>query len=1235
MDQTYFMQWNVQGLRTSKEDILYLIDTYNPLILALQETQCNDNYMISFSGYHCISKQGHWNRRQHGGVALYIDNSCPFEQIQVPGDQQIVAARICIDGYRMITIVSVYAPGRTPFNINNFTDTIRNLPSPVVIMGDLNAHHPRWFNDRTDRRGRELEEMISQLQLHIVNEDAPTYETDTTTIDVTLSSANIAGDLDWMRLVSVMDSDHYPILIRLNTIRHNDNRFAENYNFKKGRWEDYQNDHMWNFDMEEIDSPCNLLEKFYHCYEQLRDKWVPKSWRGRFFPKPWWNSECQSAFRERERLYRIFKRTQLDADKVRWKRARASAKLVFTREKKRSWQNYVSLLNPGTPSSRVWDMVRRIRGRPPRRIPIIKIQNNVFSSISDIVNKLAETFQQVSSDDNYSQSFIRHKRQEESYPLHFQSDNTEEYNAVFSIHELQRAIDSSKNTAPGPDNVSNTMIRHMPEAAKEVLLRLYNSLWTSGYFPAQWRKSTIVPIPKPGKDHTNPNNHRPISLTSCLCKTYEKMINRRLVEYLENNKMLARIQCGFRRYRATIDHLVRFDTYVRKALAGKLCIMAVFFDLEKAYDMTWRYGTMRDLHTLGLRGRLPLYIQEFLRDRTFRVRIDNVYSDECTPQAGIPQGSTLSVTLFAIKINNLASVIPEEVFASMFVDDALIAYSDHNTDLVEAKMQRTINRMSEWADKNGFRFSSSKTKCMLFYEGSEPVRKPMLHLGDAEIELVKSKKFLGLDWDHKLAWDVHIKKLKARCMKDLSLLRSVSSEKWGAEQHVLMRLYRSIIRPKIDYGSIVYGSALPTVLGHLDVVVQEAMRISFGAFRSTHTGSLYVIANEPPLRLRRQDLLLRYYYKLKCHITNPAYNQVVNRNLETYFQSRNCYKPVIMRLRSSITELNVPTQPIMPYKTPDIFSWTMHNPIVDDALVPLRSSDTPGEIVRGLHQDHMQQYHNTKVIYTDGSKSATGVGSAAYMDERHFASTSLPTDASIQTAELYAIQLALRMVEEDSFTDFTICSDSLSSLQTFRNPKGTNILIEKLFRKIHELNNRNKQVVLTWVPSHVGIEGNERADQLAKEAATREATFTPIPYTDFYNTIRQRVYSRWKELWRENPHGRHLYQVRSEPGPWLESLSGLSRRECVILNRIRLGHTRLTHGYLFENGIPTRCPLCGAVLTVPHLIVECPELGELRDSILRPGLRNEGISCAVLLRDRGPKRKVLTFLQQLGVSDSI
>ena len=121
-----------------------------------------------------------------------------------------------------------------------------------------------------------------------------------------------------------------------------------------------------------------------------------------------------------------------------------------------------------------------------------------------------------------------------------------------------------------------------------------------GKFPEDWHKAVIIPIPKLGKDKTEATNYRPIALTSCICKTMERMINDRLIWFLESNNLISGNQAGFRKNYSTNDHLVRLESFIRDAFIKKEHCVAIFFDLEKAYDTTWKYGIMKDLHDIGL-----------------------------------------------------------------------------------------------------------------------------------------------------------------------------------------------------------------------------------------------------------------------------------------------------------------------------------------------------------------------------------------------------------------------------------------------------------------------------------------------------------------------------------------------------------------------------------------------------------------------------------------------------------
>ena len=147
------------------------------------------------------------------------------------------------------------------------------------------------------------------------------------------------------------------------------------------------------------------------------------------------------------------------------------------------------------------------------------------------------------------------------------------------------------------------------------------------------------------------------------------MVNARLNYCLENSDMLAKEQCGFRKGRSTTDHLVRFETFIREAFAQEKHVVAVFFDLEKAYDTTWKRGILNNLHEMGFRGRLANFIEGFLENRTFKVKAGSTYSDSHVQDLGVPQGSILSPALFSIQINKIVKAAKLSDECSLFVDD--------------------------------------------------------------------------------------------------------------------------------------------------------------------------------------------------------------------------------------------------------------------------------------------------------------------------------------------------------------------------------------------------------------------------------------------------------------------------------------------------------------------------------------------------------------------------------------
>ena len=164
---------------------------------------------------------------------------------------------------------------------------------------------------------------------------------------------------------------------------------------------------------------------------------------------------------------------------------------------------------------------------------------------------------------------------------------------------------------------------------------------------------------------------------------------------------------------------------------------------------------------------------------------------------------------------------------------------------------------------------------------------PVLNLDNDPIQFVKEAKFLGLVWDTKLTFEPHIKYLKARCQKSLNILKVLSRTEWGADRTTLLKLYCSLVRSKLDYGWIVYGSAFKTALAELDLVHNQGLRLRLGAFCSSPVESLCVEAHEPPLEIRREKLDLQNTIKLKANSGNPAYDVVFNPKYQDLYRNKN------------------------------------------------------------------------------------------------------------------------------------------------------------------------------------------------------------------------------------------------------------------------------------------------------------------------------------------------------------
>ena len=150
-------------------------------------------------------------------------------------------------------------------------------------------------------------------------------------------------------------------------------------------------------------------------------------------------------------------------------------------------------------------------------------------------------------------------------------------------------------------------------------------------------------------------------------------------------------------------------------------------------------------------------------------------------------------------------------------------------------------------------FKKIKTQRVHFCQIRRMHTDPKLHIYGTQIPVVKEAMFLGLIFHHKLSFIPHIKALKAKCLKALDILKVLSHSDWGGDRTILLNLYRTLIRSKLDYGSIVYRSVRKSYLKSVDTI-HQGLRLALGAFRTSPVESLYAEANEPSLYIRGEKL---------------------------------------------------------------------------------------------------------------------------------------------------------------------------------------------------------------------------------------------------------------------------------------------------------------------------------------------------------------------------------------------
>lgn len=853
------ISWNVNSIFSKYPFVQLLIKDFTPSVFCLQETKLQPSNTFFLKNYSIYRHDNISPGNAKGGVLIAVSKNFYSEQITLHSPFQCVAARVWFD--IPITICSIYLHHQDTVTTNLMQNLIAQLPSPFIITGDFNAHNGLWGSTYTNTRGAALETLLLSSNLALLNNGQNTrfdiYSGQYSAIDLTICSRSIVHKIGWSVLANSYTSDHFSQYIEISTNLH-PSIFSPSWKYQEADWDTFAE--LVDFSGVESCSTATEMASFIEnsilsAAAETIPLTSPSTGKYRV---PWWDQDCTVAIKMKRKSWRTYNRHPTITNLTNFKIARARARQIIYQAKRTHWRTFISGIHSTTPPTVLWKRIRSISNKRCFE-PIPALRNDrgeMINTTEDIAKIFADFFR--------ASTHIDSDITEEDLSPPNDYENTS-INQDIQLAEVQEAVKKLRNTAAGPDRIHSSMLKHLHYHHLVYLTNFFNHIWKHHDFPSQWKVAHIIPLYKSGKDRTSPTSYRPISLTNVLCKLFEKIVVKRLHLFLSEHRKLDRFQSGFRPKKSTTDSLIHLSQEIQTGFIHKQYTVSVFFDIEKAFDRIHSASVLQALLELGIEGNIFHFIQNFLRDRIFQVRIGQTLSQPTKQTTGTPQGSVLSPLLFILAVNDIQKCINYPVRHLLYADDLVLFARGNSLPDLQTQLQGTINKLASWGHRHGLSFAPTKTKVVNFTRKrhTPPL---LLTLNGERLKEDTNAKFLGLIFDRTLNWQLHIQTLRQKCSQRLNLLKTLNGTAWGADKKCLLRLYGSHIRSILDYGSIVYSSASHSTLKKLDTIQNQALRIASGAFRTSPIASILAETNIIPLTQRRDLHVLSYYGKV---LTEP------------------------------------------------------------------------------------------------------------------------------------------------------------------------------------------------------------------------------------------------------------------------------------------------------------------------------------------------------------------------------
>ena len=728
-------------------------------------------------------------------------------------------------------------------------------------MGDFNLPHIDWETSTFKNGG--YYPVISKLMIDIMNDynleqivKEPTRGENILDLCFTTHPASVQS-------VQVTHgiSDHDLVIIEA-ILKPKINRPPKRkiYLYKKANYEGINKD-MIEFNkslsLDRVDSSSidELYTSFKETLHSSVDCNIPSKQSSSHLSYPWVDRSIKRDIKRKQRLYNKAKKSGLPSHRADFKKLRRNVDRRIRKAFKTYLRDVVGASLKSDNPKPFWSFIKA-KKQEVSGVPPLKVLGNTLTSAKDKAEVLNQYFCSV------------YTHEDPNIPDLGPSNTPDIDDITITEEGIKKLLESlNPNKAPGPDDISGMVLKNCSGSIAPILKKLFQKSISTGTLPMEWLKANITPIYKKD-DRTQPNNYRPVSLTSVICKLLEHIIHGHIMKHFEKHNILADQQHGFRKGRSCETQLSALVDDIQKILDNRSQVDLIITDFRKAFDVVPHQRLLAKLHHVGIRNSIYSWLTNFLTKRQQKVVLEGESSEEARVRSGVPQGTVLGPLLFLVYINDLPTNLTSSV--RLFADDCMLYREIHNTE-DSALLQEDVNTLCTWESRWQMGFNVSKCHIMTVTHKTKPLQHDYT-MGEKVLGRVTHHPYLGVEISSDMSWNTHINQTVKKANKQLGLIRR---NLYSCDKSTKSVAYHTLVRPILEYCHAVWDPHQQTNKDLIEKIQRRAARFAMNDYNQTSsvTNMLKQLGWES-LDARR--------CKARLHIVFKETHGLVPSNISTY-----------------------------------------------------------------------------------------------------------------------------------------------------------------------------------------------------------------------------------------------------------------------------------------------------------------------------------------------------------------